>query len=92
MAVTLRPDARGGRVRCTLDGSKPTPSSRLYTKPLSLTDTTTVRAQTFNDGLPVGFEARATFTKVSRVSHPSWYKSLIAGRWVGPDEDMPAAE
>ncbi|MGD8241023.1 MAG: chitobiase/beta-hexosaminidase C-terminal domain-containing protein, partial [Armatimonadota bacterium] len=90
--VTLRPDARGGRVRYTLDGRKPSPKSRLYRRPLTLAETVTVRAQTFEDGLPVGFEATAVFTKVDRVEHPTWFQSLMAGRWVGPDEDIRVAK
>jgi hypothetical protein len=83
--VKLRPDARGGRVRYTLDGSAPTNESPLYEYPRTLSETTTICAQTFKDGEPVGFAARAVFTRVAETWRPSWYKCLLAGRWIGPE-------
>lgn len=40
-----------GQIRYTLDGSEPTMRSALYTEPLLLTQTTTVRAATFCEGM-----------------------------------------
>ena len=82
--VKLRADARGGQVRFTLDGSRPTVKSKLYKAPLTLTETTTVRAGTFKDGKAVGFELSATFTKVEKPWVPSWLQSLVAGKFVEP--------
>lgn len=39
-----------GQIRYTLDGSVPTANSKLYTEPIELTKTTTVRAKTFSEG------------------------------------------
>ncbi|RME94421.1 MAG: hypothetical protein D6766_05845, partial [Verrucomicrobia bacterium] len=84
--VTIRPDARGGVVHYTLDGSTPTPASPRYVGPLRITRTTTVRAGTFDaQGHPVGFADRATFTRVERVHRQSWLASLLAGRLVRPE-------
>jgi hypothetical protein len=83
--VTLRPDIRGGRVFFTLDGSWPTTESLLYEKPIVLRKTTTVRAQTFLDDMPVGFEAQTTFTKVDTVRRPSWLQTLLAGKFIEPN-------
>lgn len=58
ITVTLTPGKAGLPIRYTLDGSTPTVSSTLYTKPITLTQTTTIRAVTVTDGVagPV-FEA-----------------------------------
>ena len=84
MSVTLKPDARGGQVRYTLDGSAPTAESALYAEPLVLDEKTTVTALTFKDGLPVGFAETATFEKVAKVSRPNWLQTIIDGKWAGP--------
>jgi len=58
ITVTLTPGKAGLPIRYTLDGSTPTLSSTLYTAPITLTQTTTIRAVTVTDGVagPV-FEA-----------------------------------
>ena len=58
ITVTLTPGKAGLPIRYTLDGSTPTVSSTLYTAPITLTETTTIRAVTVTDGVagPV-FEA-----------------------------------
>ena len=58
ITVTLTPGKAGLPIRYTLDGSMPTVSSTLYTAPITLTQTTTIRAVTVTDGVagPV-FEA-----------------------------------
>lgn len=56
--VSLTPGKAGLPIRYTLDGSMPTLDSTLYTGPIVLTQTTTIRAVTVTDGVagPV-FEA-----------------------------------
>lgn len=84
--VVIRADARGGEVRYTLDGSRPTKTSTLYTDPLIIDRTTTIRAATFNEvGHEVGFPDVATVTKVEKLERQSWLASLLAGKHVGPD-------
>ena len=78
MLITLVPDARGGELRYTIDGSEVTASSPRYTQPLALTETTTVNARTFREGVPVGFAASERFTRVERVSRPSWLEAIAA--------------
>ncbi len=58
ITVTLTPGKVGLSIRYTLDGSTPNVSSTLYTAPITLTQTTTIRAVTVTDGVagPV-FEA-----------------------------------
>ena len=50
LAVTLTPGKTGTAMRYTLDGSDPTADSPLYTKPITLTGRTTIKASTFVDG------------------------------------------
>lgn len=48
-------------VRYTLDGSVPSASSSLYKEPLTVSQTTTVRAAQFKNGVQQGFESSMTF-------------------------------
>lgn len=50
ITITLTPGKAGLPIRYTLDGSTPTTSSTLYTGPITLTQTTTIRAITVTDG------------------------------------------
>ena len=77
VAVTMKPDARGGEVRYTTDGTEPARSSTLYTKPITVGKTTTIRARTFAKGLPVGGEEAAAFTKVAKLVRPNWLAALL---------------
>ena len=51
ITVTLTPGKAGLPIRYTLDGSTPTTSSSLYAGPITLTQTTTIRAITVTDGV-----------------------------------------
>lgn len=79
IAVTLTPDARGGEVRYTLDGTAVTAASPRYEAPLTLTRATTVSARTFRAGLPVDFGETARFTRVESLTRPSWLQVLTTG-------------
>jgi hypothetical protein len=83
--VAIRPDARGGDVHFTLDGSAPTADSPLYRKPLKIGRTATLIASTFDaQGDEVGFADKVILKKVDTVVHQSWLASLLAGKYVGP--------
>jgi len=60
LTVTLASPAKG-EIRYTLDGTEPTPSSPLYTKPFTITATTTVKARVYAPGLPPSFTATRRF-------------------------------
>lgn len=45
--VKISTDFPGGVIRYTMDGSEPTENSPVYTKPLNITEKTTLRAKTF---------------------------------------------
>ena len=81
--VTIRPDARGGQVHYTVDGSDPVATSPMYREPFRVDENVTVRALTFNaQGHSVGFEDRVSFEKVDKIKHQSWLASLLAGKFV----------
>ena len=61
--VTMSAEA-GAEIHYTLDGSTPTASSSLYSAPLTLSDTTTVKAIAIKDGVISSVTTR-TYTKSS---------------------------
>lgn len=62
--VHIKNWAPGMEIRYTLDGSEPTMDSNLFTDPIELKKTTTVRARAFKDGDPAGYASEETYEKV----------------------------
>ena len=58
------PWLEGAEVRYTLDGSEPTPESKLYSRPFLLKDTAVVRSAAYRNGERVSFEGSAYFYKL----------------------------
>ena len=69
-AVTLACATPGAAIRYTLDGSEPTAGSALYTVPLQLTQTTTVKARAFVAGMADSAVASASYTRLAQVGTP----------------------
>lgn len=68
-AVTLSSATPGTSIRFTLDGTDPTPSvGTLYTTPILLSATTTIKALAYGSGLPVSSTSTFTYTRVFPVS------------------------
>ena len=68
ITVTLTaPFQPGAEIRYTLDGSKPTPASTLYAKPLVFADTTALRAAAFRNGRAVCLESEGSFVRMGPV-------------------------
>jgi GH18 family chitinase len=61
-AVTLTTSTSGASIHYTLDGTDPTSSSALYTAPLSLTSSATLKAKSFASGMTASTTASAIFT------------------------------
>jgi len=85
ITVILKADKRmkkGGKVHFTLDGSEPTVYSPVYREPIVLTRTVTLKSRSFNaNGQPIDFTQEARFNKVDEVVYPSWYQTLIDGKY-----------
>jgi len=64
VTVPLKTASGGDQIRYTLDDTEPAAESPLYTKPLVLSETTTVKAKVFRDGRPAGAATTRTVTKV----------------------------
>ncbi len=61
LTAPLEPRAE---IRYTLDGSTPTARSTLYLKPLTISDTTILRAAAFRDGRAVCLESTGSFARM----------------------------
>ncbi len=61
--VTLASATEGAVIYYTLDGSEPTTSSILYSSPLQLTNTATIKAKGFLGGFSPSASSSATFTR-----------------------------
>ena len=65
VTVTLTtPFQPGSEIRYTLDGSRPTASSTLYSKPLVIADTTRLRVAAFHNGRAVCNESEGSFSRL----------------------------
>ncbi len=67
LEVTLACDTPGATIRYTTDSLEPTETSTLYTAPIILNDTTTVKAKAFASELASSATATAVFTKLVTV-------------------------
>lgn len=87
ISVTLQADNNAGnnaKMFYTIDGSEPNTNSLIYTKAIKFQESTVLKARTFNaEGLPIGFTNETSFKKVDEVIHPSWYGTLLAGKYEG---------
>ncbi len=63
--VALSCDTSGAQIRYTTDGSDPTSASQLYSAPVHLTSTTTIKAYARKEGMDDSAVTSATFTIVA---------------------------
>ncbi|MBX7135921.1 MAG: family 20 glycosylhydrolase [Fimbriimonadaceae bacterium] len=86
LTVTMRPNGKGV-VRYTLDAKPPTSTSPIYTSPLKIQTTTTVRAALFNQaGKRLGYESSRIFYHVPpRIQNLATGKKVtVSGGTQGP--------
>jgi hypothetical protein len=65
VSVTMASATSGASIHYTTDGSSPTQSSTPYAGPISLSNSTTLKAKAFKIGYDASAEASASFTKSS---------------------------
>lgn len=71
ITVTLTaPFQPGAEIRYTVDGTQPTASSILYSKPLAFAETTHLRALAFRDGRAVCLESEGSFARMGPMPPP----------------------
>lgn len=85
LSISIKPDVRlssGGTLRYTIDGSEPTPNSSIYKLPFVINQSCFIKAQSFGKhGNPIGFACEAKFNKTANIHYPSWYNTLLAGKY-----------
>jgi len=85
--VTMSTPTLGAQIYYTLDGSDPDESSTPYTVPITLTDTTTVRARAFRSDLLPSGSTTARFTDTDTTFSPSAVTGLEI--WVHTGAGLP---
>ena len=92
LEVSLSSANKKSEVRYTLDGSPPTVTSALAGAPITITETTTVKARCFRDGQPRSEEVGAVFTKVDPASPQKGsvtQSGISYNYYIGHWNDMP---
>ena len=72
VTVTIQHTDASARLYFTLDGSLPTAGSTLYTGPVTLTNSVTLKAKAFEAGFNDSVAATATFTIRPPLEFGSW--------------------
>ena len=82
-SVGIQTSTAGAEIRYTTNGVDPTETSTLYTTPISVSTTTTIKAKAFKSGMDASSVASATYTFPTEVAtiaalraatHPGFYK------------------
>jgi hypothetical protein len=81
VAVTLGDGTSGATIYYTTDGSTPTTASSVYGGPLTLTQTTTLKAMAAASGMTSSAVASATYTIQQQVATPT--VSPASGTYTG---------
>ncbi len=75
VTVSISTTTSGATIRYTTSGTTPTSSSPVYSRPLTFTSTTTLKAKAFKSGMTDSNAASATYTVSSKIVvgyFPSW--------------------
>ncbi len=83
LEITLATEIGSNPIYYTLDGSKPTTKSMLYSEPIIITECTDLKAQTFKDGKEIGYlqEMNMLMNKAvgAKVSYENPYNPQYSG-------------
>ena len=71
LSVTLACATAGATIRYTTDGSEPTSSSTEYSAPITISDTTTIKAKAFKSDYIESDTVSATYTVAERAAAPT---------------------
>ena len=73
-SVTISCSTPGATIRYTTNGSEPTSSSTIYSRPINVSSTTTIKAKAFKDGWTPSSTASATYTiaPIGTVATPTF--------------------
>lgn len=96
--IRIETSIPGGAIRFTLDGSPPTVESPLYSQPLTISQSTLIRAQVYTNGVAASDVVEATYlTQEWNDGIPStwraqyfgslWFSDLRAAALADPDDD-----
>lgn len=76
--VAISSQTEGASIRYTLDGTDPTATSTLYSAPITVSSTTTIKAKAFKTGMDDSFVTSATYTFPTVVSNIAALRSATA--------------
>lgn len=90
--ISIKSPIPGTAIRYTLDGTRPTIQSSLYTEPFTVTNTTTIKARGMKEGAADGYVAAKTVSKLTlrdpvQVNDPT--NGLNSSYYEGEWERMP---
>lgn len=83
LEVPIATDTEGAEIRYTMDGSRPSATSPLYTGPIELTESATIKAIAMKEGMYKSEMAAANYVRVPNeftLSHSArWHTNYPAG-------------
>lgn len=92
--VTVSCETEGAQIRYTLDGSEPSMSSPLYTGPITVSPTATLKAKAFKNGIYDSDTAVAAYTKAvpEPTEYHTIYTSVVGQGGISPDGRVNVAD
>ena len=82
IAVSISSPTEGATIRYTVDGSEPDETSEIYTEPLNISETTTIKARAFKMGMRPSETVTATYWI---GEDPPWYDDRFKAVGYFPD-------
>jgi hexosaminidase len=86
LTIALKSEISGGKIHYTVDGSEPTASSPVYSEPVVVTQTATLKAITVVDGKPTSNVLSQSFNINKATVKPVKYANLYSDSYKGSGE------